>query len=62
MFEDFKSILFIICLFKNKLDFPYRYSWYQSLSLELELARIGSSDLGGLCVCEGPCRWISELV
>ena len=40
----------------------YRYSWYQSLSLELELARIGSSDLGGLCVCEGPCRWISEFV
>ena len=43
-------------------DCLYRHSWYQSLSLELELARIGSSDLGGLCVCEGPCRWISESV
>ena len=34
---------------------------YQSLSLELELAKIGSSDLG-LCDCEGPCRWISKSV
>ena len=58
----FKVFIIVNYYLKFRLDFPYRYSWYQSLSLELELARIGSSDLGGLCVCEGPCRWISESV
>ena len=56
---------FIIQVYFPKLflkERPYRHNWYRSLSLKLELARIGSSDLGGLCVCEGPCRWISESV
>jgi len=62
IYSNVIQVYFPKIVFLFSIDWPYRYSWYQSLSLELELARIGSSDLGGLCVCEGPCRWISEFV